>query len=98
ARGWRREVGGSLLLSNAASGRTRVLGRLFRSRQGSGRSRAGALPRSERRRTVGVRRLRLLGTSRSAALDRRPSLSAGASRSGDGRRLLEEIAGSPRRV
>ena len=52
-------MGGSLLLSDAAAGRTAVLGAVLRTNQGSGCARSGALSRPKRVRSLGLRPLRL---------------------------------------
>ena len=51
--------------ANAARGRAAVLGRIFRSDQSAGRARALALQGSQRRRALGLLRLRLHGQARS---------------------------------
>src|SRR5262249_62299459 len=67
-----RAMGRGLLLPHASSGRASVLGRVFRPLEGSGRTCAQPLPRSERHSALGLRRLRLHCTTRSAAPSQGP--------------------------
>ena len=73
------EVGGNVLLRDAARRGAAVLGGLLRSRQRERRSRAKPVPPRERHRVLGVLNLRLHRTTRSQPVDARGSLPQGQS-------------------